>query len=151
MSASALKQRFMKTLKAKWAQTWELSPRKLRVSHFGDVFPFSSLLYRLNSLSRQQASLLLQLRCGHLPLNSYLHKIKKVESDRCYECRGGREGPSSETVIHFIFDCPAHAVARGELIDKIGRAHFRLQDIMSDVNRMKALTTFINRTGRFRQ
>ena len=151
MSASALKQRFMKTLKAKWAQTWELSPRKLRVSQFGDVFPFSSLLYRLNSLSRQQASLLLQLRCGHLPLNSYLHKIKKVESDRCYECRGGREGPSSETVIHFIFDCPAHAVARGELIDKIGRAHFRLQDIMSDVNRMKALTTFINRTGRFRQ
>ena len=151
MSASALKQRYMKVLKAKWAQDWELSPRKPRVSQFGDAFPFTSFRNKLNSLSRQQASLLLQLRCGHLPLNSYLYRIKKVESDRCQECRGGREGPSTETVNHFIFDCPAHDVARRELINKIGRAHLQLQDIMSEVNRMKALTTFINRTGRFRR
>jgi ribonuclease HI len=149
-SASALKQSFMKELKAKWAESWEASPRKLRVSQFGGVFPFSSLLNRLNSLSRQQASLILQLRCGHFPLNSYLHRIKKVESDRCGACRGGREGPAPETVNHFIFDCPAYVEERRELIRKIGRDHFHLPDIMSEVTRMKALTTFINRTGRLR-
>ena len=72
-SASALKQSFMKDLKAQWAESWEASSRKLRVSQFRGVFPLSSLLNRLNSLSRQQASLILQLRCGHFPLNDYLH------------------------------------------------------------------------------
>ena len=149
-SASALKQGYMKELRAKWAEMWEASPRKLRVSQFGGSFPFGSLLNRLNSLSRQQTSLILQLRCGHFPLNGYLHRIKKVDSDSCEACRGGWEGPTPETINHFIFDCPAYAEARRELTRKIGRDHFNLPDLMSTVTRLKALTTFINRTGRFR-
>jgi ribonuclease HI len=150
-SASALKQGYMKELKAKWASMWEESPRKLRVSQFGGSFPFSAFLTRLNSLSRQQASLILQLRCGHFPLNGYLHRIKKADSDRCGACGGGWQGPPPpETVNHFVFGCPAFTEAREELIDKIGLDHFNFPDIMSEVTRMKALTTFINRSGRFR-
>ena len=149
-SASALKQGFMEELKAKWADMWEESPRKLRVSQFGGSFPFSAFLNRLNSLSRQQASLILQLRCGHFPLNGYLHRIKKADSDRCGSCGGGGEGPPPpETINHFIFGCPAFTEAREELTDKIGLDYFNFPDIMSEVNRMKALTTFINRSGRF--
>jgi hypothetical protein len=143
-SASALKQEFMQKLKIRWAGLWEASPRKLRVSQFGDAFPFSAFLNRLASLTRKQASLILQLRCGHFPLNVYLHRIKKVESDKCAACG------EVETVNHFVFDCEAHAEAREELVNKIGQAHFRFPDIMSNVNRMKALTTYINRSERFR-
>jgi hypothetical protein len=120
MSASALKQGFMRDLKAKWAEMWEESPRKLRVLQFGGSFLFSAFIDRLNSLWRQQASLILQLRCGHFPLKSKRipTRTKKVKSDRC---GGGREGPPPpETVNHFIFSCPAYTEAREELIDKIG-------------------------------
>jgi hypothetical protein len=55
-----------------------------------------------------------------------------------------------ETINHFIFACPAHAEARNELIEKIGLDKFHLLSIMSEIDRMKALTTFINRSGRFR-
>ena len=55
-----------------------------------------------------------------------------------------------ETINHFIFDCMAHLEAREELTGKIGMIHFNLSDIMADADRMKALTTFINRMQRFR-
>ena len=145
-SASALKQSFMKKMKIKWAGLWEASPRKLRVAQFGDSFPFSALADRLNSLTRRQASLILQLRCGHFPLNVYLHRIKKVGSDKCTACNEGRP----ETINHFIFDCVAHIEARKELVKVIGRNRFHFPDILSNVNRMKALTTFINRSERLR-
>ena len=152
MSASALKQDYMQELKSTWADMWETSPRKQRVDRFGDEFPFTALLKRLSSLTRSQSSQILQIRCGHFPLNSYLHKIKKVESDRCLACfdRDDEGRPYPETVNHFIFDCTAHTAARDELIHKIGRDRFRLADILSNTVRIKALTTYINRTGRFR-
>ena len=55
-----------------------------------------------------------------------------------------------ETINHFIFVCPAYMEARNELIDKIGLEEFHLTNIMTDADKMKALTTFINRTGRLR-
>jgi hypothetical protein len=152
-SASALKQDFMQELKSRWAAMWETSPRKQRVDRFGDEFPFTALLKRLSSLTRSQSSQILQIRCGHFPLNSYLHKIKKVDSDRCLACFDDRDDegrPYPETINHFIFDCTAHTAARDELIHKIGRNRFRLADILSNTDRIKALTTYINRTGRFR-
>ena len=150
-SASALKQEFHAQLKVKWATLWDSSPRKPRVAQFGDVFPFSTFLKRLNGLTRKQSSIILQLRCGHFPLNSYLHRINKTDSDTCTACEDAHGGFSSpETINHFIFDCKAYAGARNELIAKIGRRHFNFLDIMSEADRMKALITFINRTGRFR-
>ena len=147
ISASALKQTFMHKLKDRWTKEWEISPRKARVDQFGDKFPFTAFVGRLNSLTRNQASLLIQIRCGHFPLNNYLHKIKKINSNSCTQCSEDQEGPP-ETVHHFFFDCPAHEEARNQLTNKIGINHLTLKDIMADINRMKALTTFINRTGR---
>ena len=43
-----------------------------------------------------------------------------------------------------------HNIAREELIAKIGINNLHLSDIMAHTDRMKALVTFINRTGRLR-
>ena len=151
-SASALKQDFSSTLKEKWAAEWATSPRKPRMAQFGDEFPFSTFLKRLYTLTRKQSSLLLQIRCGHFPLNAYLHRVNKSETERCHACADEWEGlPPRETINHYLFDCPAHNEARNELIDKIGIDNFHLPEIMSDTNRMKLLTTFINRSRRFRE
>ena len=150
ISASALKQSYNASLKVKWKAAWEVSPRKARIAQLGDEFPFTAFLRRLNTLTRNQTSLILQLRCGHFPLNNYLHRINKTDSDRCQACvEAADELPPRETINHFIFDCPAHEEAREELVQKIGRNHFNLPDIMAETNSLKALTTFINRTGRF--
>ena len=114
-------------------------------------FPFNAFLKRLNLLTRKQASTILQIRCGHFPLNAYLHKINKADSSRCPARDEDQEGLSlPEAINHFVFDCTVHLVAREELTGKIGMINFNLSDIMADADRMKALTTFINRTQRFR-
>ena len=116
------------------------------------TFPFSAFIRKLNLLTRKHSSTILQLRCGHFPLNSYLYKFNRVESDRCQACIEHHEdGSPPKPINHFIFDCPAHHEAREDLVNKIGRNQFQLSDIMSDTNRMKALvSTYIIRTGRLR-
>jgi hypothetical protein len=49
------------------------------------------------------------------------------------------------------FDCPAHEIAREELLEKIDGDEFHLSDTMLDADRMKFLVTFVNRTRRLRQ
>jgi hypothetical protein len=85
------------------------------------------------------------LQCGHFPLNSYLHRIKKAELNRCMACYKDRDhegNPHSETINHFIFACTAYNTARNELIRKIGQDHFHLNDMLSNIDQIKALTTY---------
>ena len=151
ISASAHKQHFNSSLKTKWSTLWDTSPRKTRIAQFGEDFPFSAFLKRLDLLTRKQSSIILQLRCGHFPLNVYLHRIGKSETNSCQACLDDEEGQAHpETINHFIFDCPAYKEAREELVNDIDRDNLHFIDIMANTNYMKALTTFINRTRRFR-
>ena len=59
--------------------------------------------------------------------------------------------PQRETLNYYIFNYPAYHEARQALTSKIGRNNFHLPEIMSSANHMKALTTFINRTGRLKR
>jgi ribonuclease HI len=151
VSASALKQDFNSSLKEQWKAVWNTSLRRPRIAQFKEDFPFSAFLKRLSLLTRKQSSLILQIRSSHFPLNPYLHKINKIDSNTCQACYNEEDDFSPiESINHFIFDCTAHNAAREELIDQIGMIHFNLLDIMADTDRMKALTTFINRSGRFK-
>jgi hypothetical protein len=150
-SASAVKQAYNARLKSRWSEIWNASPREPRIAQFGGSFPFSEFMKSLHQLTRKQSSTILQLRCGHILLNVYLHRINKSDTDRCPACDLIDPGNSPrETVNHYLFDCPAHEVAREELTDKIGDNHLHLSDIMSDTDRMKDLVMFVNRTRRLR-
>ncbi|KAI0055114.1 hypothetical protein BV25DRAFT_1764572, partial [Artomyces pyxidatus] len=52
-------------------------------------------------LPRRQASLLIQLRTGHVPLRRHLFTIGKVDSPTCPAC-----GEHPESVFHFLMACP---------------------------------------------
>ena len=54
-------------------------------------------------LPRWNAALLIQLRSGHIPLNMYLHRIGKIDSPLCQECR------KNETVFHYLIECRWHS------------------------------------------
>ena len=73
------------------------------------------------------------MRCGHFPLNTYLHKINKAESNWCLACDVDQEGLSPpETLNHYIFKCEAYTEARNELIEEIVLDQFHFPNIMSD-------------------
>ena len=151
ISASAIKQSFMSSLKRTWNNNWNASPRIARIAQFGGTFPYTTFLKQLILLTRNQASLILQIRSAHFPLNSYLHRIGKSDTDRCQKCNPDHnELPPRETINHFTFECTAYNEAREQLTEKIGRDNFHLPNIMENTDRTKALTTFINRTGRLR-
>ena len=152
VSVSAAKQEFQARLNRKWVRMWSDSPRKVRFSRIDPEFPFNKFRKMLFKLTRSQASLIMQLRTGHFPLNFYLFRIGKTDTDKCTKCL---ENPVvnaqvTETINHYLFDCPAYHLARQALIAKIGRNQLSLSKIMKNTDRMKALATFINRSGRFK-
>ena len=152
VSVSAAKQEFQAQLNRKWVRMWSDSPRKARFSRIDPEFPFNKFRKKLFKLTRSQASLIMQLRTGHFPLNFYLFRIGKTDSDKCTKCL---ENPVinaqvTETISHYLFECPAYYLARQALTAKIGRNHLSLSKIMKNTDSMKALATFINRSGRFK-
>jgi hypothetical protein len=113
---------------------------------------FNSFRKCTYTLTRQQASLMIQLRCGHVPLNSYLFKIGKAETEICQNCHNDENGTRrKETVNHFLFECTAFEQEREEILEKINRSHLNLRDIMIDTDRMHALALYVSRTGRFKK
>ena len=61
-----------------------------------------------NALNKTAASILVQLRTNISRLNTYLHKIKATETDKC-ECG------VVETVPHFLFCCPRWTEQRRDM------------------------------------
>ena len=152
ISASATRQTFHSKLKDRWKENWEDSTRYGRMAGIDDNFPFNSFRRRTNTLSRLQASLMTQIRCGHIPLNSYLFRINRSETDICQACIDEDDNVGCrETVKHYIFECEAYRGEREELEGKITRSHLNLRDIMSNTDRMIALASYISKTGRFKK
>jgi hypothetical protein len=150
VSASAIKQEHMEQLKKKWWARWLESPRQRRFEQFDQSFPFRKYRERLNKITREQASRLMQIRSGHIPLNFHLFKIGKADSPLCSACQvGPDEDPPRETVNHFLFECEAYDAQRQRLARKVGRARLNLKKLMQTTERMRALANFIKKTGRF--
>lgn len=51
------------------------------------------------------SSLLMQLRTQHVPLNSYLHRFKRVDTPHCTACIKNNRIWVRETLNHFLFEC----------------------------------------------
>jgi ribonuclease HI len=150
-SASASKQEYLEQLKLRWKEDWTLSPRRERIGRIDEAYPFEGYRKRQNQLSRQHASLLVQVRSGHIPLNSYLHRINRAESPNCEACQAepGDETPVENT-RHFIYDCVAYTNQRNILFREIGASNVVLKDVMLKTSHMKALAQYIQQTGRFK-
>ncbi|KXN93336.1 hypothetical protein AN958_00260 [Leucoagaricus sp. SymC.cos] len=73
-----------------------------------------------NGLSRNQGSILIQLRSGHLPINTYLKKIQKCKDNPCEWCKEREGWLIPKTVNHFTLDCPAYKEEREEMKQKLG-------------------------------
>ena len=83
----ALRQRHNDKLKQTWTTEWRSTKRRQgrKLMKTDESTPSTSFLKRISSdhLTRNSASLISQLLVSHIPLNAYLHRFKRVDSDLC--------------------------------------------------------------------
>jgi ribonuclease HI len=134
------------TLNNRAMTTWKTSPRYGRYKDIDKLMPSKKYLQLVEGLPRRKASLLIQLRSGHIPLLSHLHRIHRADSPICAQCHGG-----AETVLHYIMICPAYTAQRVLLRREGGRHAMSIGKLLSDAKLLPHLFRFIGRTGRFQE
>lgn len=146
ISKAAAQQSFFKDLKIEAAKTFAKSPRSKKLHEIDPSGPSPRYQKITNALPRRHASLLIQLRTGHIPLNKHLHGIGKAESPICPGCRG-RE----ETVHHFLLTFPTFARQRRPLEKHMGHGARSLKVLLSNPNAFPLLFNYINSTHRLKE
>jgi hypothetical protein len=86
-----------------------------------------------------------QLRSGHVPLNLYLYRFKRVGSPRCPAC-----GHPNETVEHYMLHCPKYSHERWNLLRRVGNAHPKLVKLLANAEILTALSNYMDATERFK-
>jgi ribonuclease HI len=145
-SVPALRQGFKTHLLKLWKRRWRSSPRYAQHRPIDKTAPSKKFLKLVKGLDRRQASLLTQLRTGHIGLNQHLFRIRKVESPVCPHCRG----LTVETVKHVLIDCPFYRRERHILQQKLRRNATSIPFLLSNPVAVKHVLTFIRSTGRFK-
>ena len=145
---SAAKQCYKDKLKHAWIREWQNSPRAQRLMHIDPSLPSLKFLKLTSNpdISRKGASWLFQLRTGHFPLNTYLHRFKRVENTACPAC-----GHYSETTQHFLLDCPKYAHEQWPLITGKSQKNREYANLISNAKNAIPIIDYIQATGRFTQ
>ena len=110
--------------------------------------PSAQLLQSISitDILHRLASLIMQMHITHIPLNKFLARINKVDTVQCPAC-----GASSETIAHFLLECPGYAHERWTLetrLMKKGRA-MTVEDILGNMDTMIPLVNFIKVSHHF--
>ena len=146
-SKSAAKQEHKSKLKNAWRTNWHKSPRAHRTKHIDPTIPSLKFLKLTSApdISRQGASWLFQLRVGHIPLNEYLYRFKRMAHPNCPAC-----GQEIESTQHFVLDCPKYAYERWTLLAGKSQKNREFANLIGQEDNALSLTAYIQATGRFR-
>jgi hypothetical protein len=146
LSISALRQGNSVKLAKRWERKWKSSARESLLKGIDNTAPSKKYLHLIKNLDRRQASLLFQLRSGHVALNHHLFRIRRSETPFCPHC----QGITVETVKHFLLDCPQNVRERHELRIKLRRNTDSLSFLLSSPVAVLPLLKFVHATGRFK-
>ena len=145
---SAAKQDHKKKITNAWTKEWQNSPRVHRFKQIDSSLPSLKFLKLISELdiSRKGASWLFQLRSGHIPLNAYLHRIKRADSANCPAC-----GHHNESTQHFLLDCPVYAHERWPLISGKSEKNKEYGQLIGRPKNAQDIVKYILATGRLSQ
>jgi ribonuclease HI len=146
ISISATRQSLKQDLKNRWQSEWSSSPRYERLQKIDNSPLSNDFLHIIDQLRRNQSSILIQLRTGHIPLNEVLHRIKKADSPNCPHCRNGFR----ETIFHYLLTCPHYANARRILQANLYREASSIPFLLGSRTGIPHLLRYISDTKRFR-
>ena len=122
------------------------STHSAKFKHIDSSLPSRRFIKLISTIkiSRADASKMLQLRTGHIPLNAYLFRFKRKESAQCPAC-----GAQGRTPQHFLLECPAYAREGRKLGPKKGELERKFAEIVSSERKIVALAHYMKATGRF--
>jgi len=143
-SLSRVRQTQNEKLKKMAKEEWKTSPRAGQMDRIDPEMPSKNYGKLAERLPRRQASILIQLRTEHIPLQKFLFRIQKADTPICPSCRTTRE-----TVYHYLMECPAFNEQRDQLARDAGPAARSIKDLLSSASTMRPLFRYIHSTGRF--
>jgi ribonuclease HI len=146
ISIAATRQNLKQRIKQRWIDEWTKSPRAARLLKIDKKLPSNDYLHIIDQLRRNQASVLTQLRTGHIPLNTVLHRIKKTNSPDCPHCGNGYK----ETVFHLLLTCPHYNNARRVLQSKLRSKASSIAFLLGTRTGIPHLLRFISDTNRLK-
>jgi hypothetical protein len=146
VSVSATKQVLKKKMKARWITEWKTSRRYADANKIDSSLPSDDFLHIIDQLRRSQASLLIQLRTGHIPLNVVLHRIKRSDTPNCPHCPDGVR----ETIHHFLLVCPHYVGARRLLQAKLRREASSIPFLLGTRKGIPHLLRYVSNTQRLK-
>jgi hypothetical protein len=101
------------------------------------------LYANIDNISRQQLAWLARLRTGYVGLNQYLFRFNIMPCPRC-TC-----GKSIETVADFLLRCEIHEEQRRILREAVGEDRMKVEILLGDIKKVKALLKYVETTERF--
>lgn len=144
ISKAAAKQSFKDQTKERNKSSFKKSPRCHKIRRIDKSCPSKAFRIATEKLPRRHASILIQLRTGHAPLNAHLHRTKCAPSPKCPKCHN-----KDETVHHFLIECPGYDTYRRELEATIRQGARSLSNLLSNNKAFRPLFKYIHKTRRF--
>ena len=148
INPSAVTQHINTEIKQRWNRKWKQSARGRRLAKLGLSAPSPSYIRTISkaNISRRSASLVTQALLKHIPLNEYLYKIKAVDNAKCPAC-----GAVSESVRHFLMECPIYAHERWIMERGLRKANkvLMLRNLIRDAEALDLLVDYISVTHHF--
>ena len=142
LSSSATKQASDALLHGLWRSEWAMSPQFSKLSRIDPSMPSKGFRKLTSKLSRAQASILIQLRSGHIPLAKHLFRISKVPSLVCPSCQS-----DEESVHHFLFNCPTWRHECWFMGRTLGPKAKSADHVLNSQKGVEVLLKFVGSTG----
>ena len=141
-STSAVKQAHEDSLQKRWREEWQGSPRYPHIRALDLKHTPRSFLKLTGHLRKKHTAIYVQLHTGHALLNKHLNCIKKSDTASCLQCADDQ----TETIHHYMFDCPRYNRERHILQQKLGHNTHSTAYLLSDKTTQQALFRFIDST-----
>jgi ribonuclease HI len=142
--SSREKQLYRNNIFTEWQNEWKGLNKGEHLRHIDAKLPSRHTRRLYDTLPRNRAYLLTQLRTGHswLATHAKLHRFR--DDDKCI-CGG------KETVVHVLVDCPRLREPRQKLRDKIGNSFNNISSMLGGEGKevLNAVIDFAEASRRF--
>jgi hypothetical protein len=148
INPAAAKRAYSDNLNSTWKADWTQSLRGKNMKTLDDTMLSTKFLKMISNpkLSQVAASRISQLRLQHAPLNSYLHRFKRVDKPNCLAC-----GEADENASHYLLQCPSYAFERWALEKHVQKKQkaMLLETLLRDPDLAIPLANYIEGTNHF--
>jgi hypothetical protein len=144
-SATATKRVFREKIMEEWTARRNASKRKGRMDLIDPSFSPSAFQKLISTFNRNEATTLNRIRSNHVPLNAFLHRIKRADDPTCTRC-----GMADETTRHFLFECSAFWEIRRETLDGLGRNSRNTSFLLSTKKGAERLLKYVKDSERLK-